>query len=274
MNCTRTGGWVTSSGRCSSPGGRNVAPLKLDSGHQQQGRAAVREEARDRATTAATSSAATRATGSAGPATRATAGPRTSAAGRAAPRRRARLAPLLPVREVVQRRPLREHDERASTTGSASASGCRRPGPPGRRLLPPLTGTIGRGDRSAVRRSATMRRMIRNAVPPPQQRAAAAGRPVRAARDRRRRPALHEPAHDERQATGLRRRLGTRSSSSRTSTSGSSRSRRVALAGTATRPADAGRRSRGGADRRRRLPPRTEADLEIDEDFLRRIREV
>jgi uncharacterized protein YkwD len=32
MNCTRTGGWVTSTGKCSSPGGRNVAPLKLDSG--------------------------------------------------------------------------------------------------------------------------------------------------------------------------------------------------------------------------------------------------
>jgi len=32
MNCTRTGGWVTSSGTCSSPGGRNVAPLKLDAG--------------------------------------------------------------------------------------------------------------------------------------------------------------------------------------------------------------------------------------------------
>jgi len=32
MNCTRTGGWVTSTGRCSSPGGRNVAPLKLDAG--------------------------------------------------------------------------------------------------------------------------------------------------------------------------------------------------------------------------------------------------
>jgi len=32
MNCTRTGGWVTSSGACSSPGGRNVAALKKDSG--------------------------------------------------------------------------------------------------------------------------------------------------------------------------------------------------------------------------------------------------
>lgn len=32
MNCTRTGGLVTSSGSCSSPGGRNVAALKLDSG--------------------------------------------------------------------------------------------------------------------------------------------------------------------------------------------------------------------------------------------------
>ncbi|MGZ8438982.1 MAG: CAP domain-containing protein, partial [Candidatus Limnocylindrales bacterium] len=32
MNCTRTGGTVTSSGDCSSPGGRNVAALTLDSG--------------------------------------------------------------------------------------------------------------------------------------------------------------------------------------------------------------------------------------------------
>jgi Bacterial Ig-like domain len=32
MNCTRTGGWVTSTGRCSSPGGRNVAALRLDRG--------------------------------------------------------------------------------------------------------------------------------------------------------------------------------------------------------------------------------------------------
>ena len=32
MNCTRTGGSVTSSGSCSSPGGRNVAALRLDSG--------------------------------------------------------------------------------------------------------------------------------------------------------------------------------------------------------------------------------------------------
>ncbi len=31
MNCTRTGGWVTSTGACSSPGGRNVAPLVIDS---------------------------------------------------------------------------------------------------------------------------------------------------------------------------------------------------------------------------------------------------
>jgi len=32
MNCTRTGGWVTASGACSSPGGRAVAPLQLDPG--------------------------------------------------------------------------------------------------------------------------------------------------------------------------------------------------------------------------------------------------
>lgn len=32
MNCTRTGGWVTSTGACSNPGGRNVAPLWQDAG--------------------------------------------------------------------------------------------------------------------------------------------------------------------------------------------------------------------------------------------------
>lgn len=32
MNCTRTGGWVSSSGKCTSPGGRNVAALSLSSG--------------------------------------------------------------------------------------------------------------------------------------------------------------------------------------------------------------------------------------------------
>jgi uncharacterized protein YkwD len=31
MNCTRTGGWVTSGGTCSSPGGRQVAALVIDS---------------------------------------------------------------------------------------------------------------------------------------------------------------------------------------------------------------------------------------------------
>ncbi len=32
MNCTRTGGWVTSSGSCSSPGGLSTAPIVLDAG--------------------------------------------------------------------------------------------------------------------------------------------------------------------------------------------------------------------------------------------------
>ena len=32
MNCTRTGGWVTSGGDCSSAGGRSVAALRLDAG--------------------------------------------------------------------------------------------------------------------------------------------------------------------------------------------------------------------------------------------------
>jgi uncharacterized protein YkwD len=32
MNCTRTGGWVDSGGHCDSPGGRDVAALRLSSG--------------------------------------------------------------------------------------------------------------------------------------------------------------------------------------------------------------------------------------------------
>lgn len=32
LNCTRTGGWVSSSGSCTGAGTRNVAPLKLDAG--------------------------------------------------------------------------------------------------------------------------------------------------------------------------------------------------------------------------------------------------
>ena len=32
MNCTRGGGWVTSNGNCSSPGGSGIAPLILSSG--------------------------------------------------------------------------------------------------------------------------------------------------------------------------------------------------------------------------------------------------
>lgn len=36
MNCTRTGGWVTSSGSCDSPGGRAVAPLWIDAGISAQ----------------------------------------------------------------------------------------------------------------------------------------------------------------------------------------------------------------------------------------------
>jgi uncharacterized protein YkwD len=36
MNCTRQGGWITSGGGCSSPGGRGVAALRLDSGISTQ----------------------------------------------------------------------------------------------------------------------------------------------------------------------------------------------------------------------------------------------
>ena len=83
MNCTRTGGWVTSGGACSSPGGRNVRPLVLsdnDLGAASRGR--TRSASRP-TTSATTSSAGRRATACGAPATAATAGARTSAAGRA-----------------------------------------------------------------------------------------------------------------------------------------------------------------------------------------------
>ena len=50
------------------------------------------------------------------------------------------LAPVLPEREVVQRRPLRQPDERGVRPRRHRCLGVRRPGPPRGRLLPPLTG--------------------------------------------------------------------------------------------------------------------------------------
>ena len=84
MNCTRTGGWVTSTGKCSSPGGRNVAPLKLDSGISSK---VSRPYAKKLAVGADCSHFIG---GNPGDrlrrrATRSTAGPRTSAAGPATP---------------------------------------------------------------------------------------------------------------------------------------------------------------------------------------------
>ena len=79
MNCTRTGGWVTRAAECSSPGGRSVAPLILDSGISWKVSRPYAKKPRS-TTSARTWAAATRATGSAPRATTATAGPRTSAA--------------------------------------------------------------------------------------------------------------------------------------------------------------------------------------------------
>ncbi len=80
MNCTRGGGWVTSNGDCSSPGGSGIAPLILDPG-SHQGLAAVRQVPGRRRGSAATSPTGTPATASAVQATAATTA-RTSAAAR------------------------------------------------------------------------------------------------------------------------------------------------------------------------------------------------
>ena len=112
MNCTRTGGWVTSTGQCSSPGGRNVAPLRLERGISSK---VSRPYAKRLAIGSRVQPLHRRQPGRPAAPRRLHelhAGPRTSAAGRATHERRPRLAPVLPEREVVQRRPLREPDER------------------------------------------------------------------------------------------------------------------------------------------------------------------
>ena len=111
MNCTRTGGWVDSGGHCDSPGGRNVAPLSLSSGISSK-------VARPYAKLLATRGECSHFIGG-------NPGDRLRRAGydsyrwaenigcRSGQRqgRRARQPSLLPEREVVQRRPLRQHDE-------------------------------------------------------------------------------------------------------------------------------------------------------------------
>ena len=189
MNCTRTGGWVTSTGRCSSPGGRNVAPLKLDTGISSK---VARPYARKLARRQRLQPLHRRQPGRPPPPRRLLelhAGPRTSAAARATPESAVLGSHLLlPEREVVQRRPLREPDEPdvrprrdrrlgVAAAGSASWSTSTTPD----RTI------VGRADLVGLTRPplrATIGHVIRNAVHPPQQRAAAAGRPVRAAHRR------------------------------------------------------------------------------------------
>ena len=82
MNCTRTGGWVTSSGTCSSPGGPERRAAHPQRRHQRQGHAALREVPRDPRAVQPLLRRERRATGFAAPATPATGGARTSAARR------------------------------------------------------------------------------------------------------------------------------------------------------------------------------------------------
>ena len=172
---------------------------------QHEGLAAVRQEARARATTAATSSAATPVTGCA-------------AAGytsyrwaenlgcRSARREqcRARVAPVLPGREAhngghyVNMMNAAYDRVGIGVWVSAGASGWSSTSTTPDRTIGWVTDAV----RVGHHRGRDPQR-----VHPPQRRAAAAGRPVRAADRSRRQPALHEPAEHERQAPGLRRRL-------------------------------------------------------------------
>ena len=137
MNCTRTGGWVTSSGSCSQPRRpQRRGPLDRQR-HQLEGQPAVRQATRDERPVQ--------------PLHRRQ--PRRPAPCRGLlelhlgrePRlplgqpvqRGPRVAPLLPERAVVQRRPLREPDERQVRPRRDRRVGVGRPRPARDRLLPP-----------------------------------------------------------------------------------------------------------------------------------------
>ena len=83
MNCTRTGGWVTSGGACSSPGRPERRAAHAERDRSRRGSRGRTRSASRPTTSATTSSAGRRATACGAPASAATAGARTSAAGRA-----------------------------------------------------------------------------------------------------------------------------------------------------------------------------------------------
>ena len=275
MNCTRTGGWVTSSGACSSPGGR-----ERRAAHARRGDLSARSRGRTRKRLATGSHCSHFIGGNPGDRLR-RAGYTSYRWARehrlpvgATRTRRARLAPLLPEREVVQRRPLREPDERALTTGSASASGSRAAGSASSSTstTPDRTrvrdGTIGPVTRRI--RQPSDRAVIRNVVHPRRNEQPLLADLYELPSAGRRRAALHEPALDGRQAAGLHRRHRRRSSSSRTThpvprdpAGGELALARTRAAGDATR-ADGGeplttRRAHDPAWRRTRRSPSPDA---------------
>ncbi len=140
MNCTRTGGRVTSGGDCSSPGGRNVAALKLDSGISSK-------VARPYAKKLAVGGDCSHFIGG-------NPGDRLRRAGYTSYRWAENLgcrsgnpySAVLGQPPATSRargrgaagRPLRQPDEQPVRPRRDRRLGVRRPGPPGRRLLPPL----------------------------------------------------------------------------------------------------------------------------------------
>ena len=256
MNCTRTGGSVTSSGSCSSPGGRSVARSGSTPGSARRSPGRTPSASRPRATVQPLHRRQPGRPPPARPATRATSGPRTWAAAPAT-RTAAVLGSHLyfqSERSWSRRRPLREPDEHEVRPGRDRRLGLGRTGPPRHRLLPPAL--IGLAADDQERRH------------PPPQRAAAARRPVRAC-----------PRRSTRGCSA--RTCGRWTASGRSSSTGSTRRlllpvppHPVPRDPAALRPASP--RSQAPAEERPRSPPprEPEADLELDEDFLRRIREV
>ena len=112
MNCTRTGGWVTRQRHCSRPAAGTSTPLVAERGDLGPRVAPVRAPPRDQQPVRPLHRRHARATGCGTPATTSYRWAENLGCRVGQPvQRRARVAPVLPEREAVQRRPLPEPDE-------------------------------------------------------------------------------------------------------------------------------------------------------------------
>ena len=136
VNCTRTGGWVLSDGSCKGYGSGRYS---VRAAAQAVGRAVERGAGmgQEAPTSPARAGTETPRDASARPATQAGRGARTSGAWMVSERAPVRPVepPAIPGREVVRRRPLAQHQERAVQVDRNRRLEGRRPDAPRDRLL-------------------------------------------------------------------------------------------------------------------------------------------